>query len=157
MEVIVANNCKMVNKLSVLDLETALGDDYRKGILDSRHNVFSIGVEQGHDMYFNYLEILRECAHSSTCGRYFGILDIGFIPLFMPPSFMNYDYFANEITTALDTEGLKYYKLPASSFTKPQYTDDFPDIWVNKMDYADFIGKSAEHIRVEDILRKVGW
>ena len=157
MEVIVANNCKKVNKLSVMNLEATLGSDFKKGVLDSRHNVFSIGVVQGHEMYFNYLEILRECAHESTCGRYFGILDIGFIPLFMPPSFMNYDMFASEITNVLDMEGLKYYKLPASSFSKPQYTDDYPDIWVNKMDYAKFVGKSAEQVRVEDILRKVGW
>lgn len=154
--VIIAENCKKVSVVDVLDLEKTVGTaDYKRGLLDMRHNMFTINNTGDKEMYFNYLRTINEIAQESRFGRYNCLLDLGYIPILMVPMFIG-DRWDMQFIQALERNGIPYKKLPASSFSKDSYTADSPDIWVSKLDCADIVGKPAHLIRSIDVINRIG-
>jgi hypothetical protein len=133
----VTNNFK-----EALEVSTIKGSDF-----DARHFIFSINSTKDMAQYINYIEWCNKIASAS---KYAGLLEIGFIPLIMPPSFFG-DMIHVEVLPKLEGK-LKYYPMKARSFLGNYYQSDYPDIWVHRFDAAKFVSKKPQHIRVKDLL-----
>ena len=152
--VIVAENCTKVSVVTVADLKETMGSDFERGLLDSRNNIFTLNNTFDKVMYFNYLKTINELAQESRRGKYSCLLDLGYIPILMSPDFMK-DSWEQQFTRALEAHKLPYKKLPASSFARDDYTSNFPDIWISKMDGAKLLNTEPSKIRSIDIINAI--
>lgn len=152
--VIIAENCKKVNQLSGGELVEFL-KKHPQGLMDDRHDIFSLNNTMDKTMYLNYLQTIKEIAQSSKHGRFTCLLDLGYMPVLMPPFYISTWY--PSIVAALEAHGVPYTRLPASSFAKDMFSHNTPDIWVSKLDCVDLLKKPAQNIRVNDLLDAIHW
>jgi hypothetical protein len=139
MSLLVTNNFKEI-------IEDAV--DFKGADFDVRHNMFSLNSSRDIIQYLNYLGMVKEIAATS---KYAGILELGFMPLIMPPSF-----FGDALHRAiLPNLKIDYYTLRARSLAGNNYVSDFPDIWVHKLDAAKLVSKAPYAITVKDVLEVV--
>lgn len=153
-KIIIAENCKKVSECDTSSLSSAISGDVSLGLLDARVNMLSMNTTSDKTMYINYLQTLKEIAQTVRCGRYTCLLDLGFMPVLMAPSFIG-GLWHNQFIEALMANNIPFKKLPASSFNSDFYTQDDPDLWVSKLDCAELLGKPPQNVRVVDLINAI--
>lgn len=123
---------------------------------DERHQIFSENNTNDTTEYLNYIDLIRDIAQKdNTTGKYRYMLDLGFIPVSMPPTWM-LDSVYSGVRAALEAKGIEYFQLPASSFSLGNYTVGAPDIWVSKITLAPICNCKPELVTVRKILGVLG-
>ena len=117
-------------------------------LLDTRHYIYSKHNTFDVAQYLNYLNILRPYVHSSN---YTGMLELGFLPVVMPPSFFE-DRLHKLVLPKLTEKGIPFYQRRPISFLGNSYTSDYPDIWVSKMDMAEILNQPPHTILTKTVL-----
>lgn len=138
-------------------------EEYRKSVsqkedvlYDDRHQLFS--EDNTNDMveYLNYIDTIKEIAQKNTnTGKYRYMLDLGFIPICMPPGWMILPIYMT-IRPALEARGIEYFQLPASSFSLGAYTGSQPDIWVHKLSVHELCNCKPELVTVRRLVEVLG-
>lgn len=121
-------------------------------ILDTRNYIYVRNPTYTIESYLRYLNTVKPLAMMASFQDY--MLQLGYIPIVMPPSFWG-DRLHNMILPHLPKE-LPRYPRPATSFLNFKYHSDFPDIWVSKLDAAEFLNCAPQNVRVREVLRKCG-
>lgn len=152
--IVLAENCRKIDVVSSLDLKTMLGDKMKDGYMDTRHDIFSINNTMDLQMYYNYLETIKELSQLSRFGKYKYLLDLGYLPILMTPVYMM-DKWYEDVTEGLNSRNIPFKKLSASSLTKDMYTSDYPDVWVSKLDCVGLVSKPVTAIRSKDVLEAI--
>lgn len=103
------------------------------------------------DSYIAYLELIKEYAMNSINNQ---MLQLGFIPIVMPPSFMG-EVVHLAILPYLPKD-LPTYPREAIGFRNPRFHYVYPDIWVSKLDIAKLFGCKIENVTVREVLNRCG-
>lgn len=120
------------------------------GYFDLRHKVYSTNNQNDIDEYLNYLQICKFLALSSTDIRNNHLLQMGYMPVCMPPTFM--PWIPQFIVPKLE---IPYIERPAVSFNNFAYVGDFNDIWVHKMDCAEILHCKPTEATVKKLLEAI--
>mgnify|MGYP004617162937 CR=1 FL=1 len=124
------------------------------GVLDERNNIYSYDNKMNLETYYNYIESIKTLSQKFNFGKYKYMLKLGYIPLLMVPS--PYKSVLHEtIMPRLEASGIPYVKLQPMSFIKLSYTFIEPDIWISKMDAAEFLGCKPTDVRVKGVINNL--
>ena len=140
----------------MVDSEEVLASDK----LDARTGIFVRSPTYTIDSYIRYVDVLKRVILTPNTGlllytrNVLCLLELGFIPLVMPPSFWG-DAAHMMILKKLPKE-LPYYTRQAFSLVTYGQIADYPDIWVSKMDVARLFGVRPESVTVKGVLEYVG-
>lgn len=121
-------------------------------ILDTRNYIYARDPTLSLQAYLGYLNIIKRIAIREAVNGRDAMLRLGFIPLVMAPSFWG-DY-AHKLILPHIPRSLPYYPRPAISFRSYKYQNDYPDIWVSKLDVAKEWGCRPEEVTVKGVLEK---
>jgi len=120
-----------------------------EGLTDTRMNIVSIDNKLDAKEYINYFETMSVNVNYSLpmqsylSGKFVALLDSGFVPYYMPPSF-----FPPEIRkffiAAIVKSGVQFYEYAAMAPDGREIYTDARDIWVSKMEAADYLGVSIK-------------
>ena len=120
------------------------------GYLDSRLNIVSFDNTMDAVEYFNYFKLLTDSANQKLqskdymSGKFVALLDSGFVPFYIPPTF-----FPKELREffihAIYKSGVQFYEYEAMNFDGQSVYAEEKDIWVSKMQAADYmeIGRAS--------------
>lgn len=139
----------MARCVVTLDFKQILENEEVKSgdILDLRHEIWVRNPTFSLESYIAYLDIVKE--YAMVCKNDY-MLQLGFIPLIMPPSFMG-EIVHRDVLPRLPRE-LPRYPREATSFINPRYRYTYPDIWVSKLDVAKLCGCKIEDATVKEVL-----
>ena len=151
-----AKNSKLIDK-TTLDKVSELSQ-LHEGLLDDRHNIFSTNNVFSMETYYDYLHSIRIVEqdnrdHMNT-GKYRYLLDLGYMPVVMPAFYMG-NQVHQIVIPALDAHDVPYLSLPASSLTKPSYSNPNSDIWVSKLDVYEMLNCKPEDVTVRRLLEAI--
>lgn len=150
------HNCSDKELVDVSDYKEKAKSPVYDILFDDRHQLFSVDNSMDIKEYLNYLVTIKEIAQSNpTAGKYRYMLDLGFIPVSMPPVWL-IDIVYNKVRPALESKNITFYQLPASSFINGAYTGGQPDIWVSKMEVCDICGCKPELVTAKRLLEVIG-
>ena len=146
------------------DFLTALPGDFdleADAVMDTRHYVYVHNPEYTIQMYLNYLKFVYALYNKSQ-PTYKGppqpavyMLQLGYLPVVFPPSFWE-DKLHVAVVPKLRESGLPYYARPASNVLNSNYSSAYPDLWVSKLDAAEFCHCRPEETTVEEVLKRCG-
>lgn len=152
----VTDNCANRRAVDISEYSAKAKSHAYDILLDDRHQIFSENNTCDMVEYLNYIDTIREIAQEdTTSGRYRYMLDLGFIPVSMPPVWL-ISLVYSKVRPVLDAKGIEYYQLPASSFSSGSYTASQPDIWVNKMSVYEMCNCKPESVTVRRLLEVLG-
>lgn len=120
-------------------------------LYDKRLNVASFDNTLDLNQYLNYylwvvrtIQASTEEFHTVSINRVFGLLDAGFVPFYMPPTFIDskvmYDVFLNHAKKT----GFRYHEETQYNFDGKNLETGRTDIWISKMDICDAQGISYD-------------
>lgn len=123
-------------------------------ILDSRHCIYARNCDYSLASYLGYLDISKKFAFRAGTRDSDYMLNLGFIPLVMPPSFWGDR--AHDMILPKVQGILPCYPRPAMSFLHPHYRADLWDFWVSKMDAAELCQCNPDQVTTKEVLRRCG-
>lgn len=125
-----------------------------RGMLDDRHNIFSVDNDMDVEGYYNYIFEINKLAQKYGKSKYQYMLELGYMPVIMPP--FPYGTILHErFLPRLEHFKVPYEALQASSFTKVQYSNVQPDIWVSKMEAAKLLKMKPTDVTVKTFLEEI--
>lgn len=128
------------------DAEPQLGDKIdERNLIAVREPSYTI------DSYLAYLDLIKGYAMNSMNNQ---MLQLGFIPIVMPPSFMG--EVVHQAILPYMPKDLPTYPREAIGFRNPRFHYVYPDIWVSKLDVAKILGCKIEDVTVREVIRLVG-
>lgn len=120
---------------------------------DERNGVYVRNASFNVEAYLGYLEYLRIYVAKGYASRYDEMLRLGYVPVIMPPSFWEKE--VRQLMQKLP-EDLQFVTTSSISFTGRYYKSDFRDVWVSKLDAAEYWGWKPEEVTVRRILEQCG-
>lgn len=123
-------------------------------VLDTRNYLYARNPTYTLESYLGYLMSIKALAMSPPVKGVDYMLELGFIPLIMPPSFWGDR--AHTMILPHIPKSLPYFPRPAISFLNFRYHSDYPDIWVSKLDAAELCGCKPELVTVKEVLKRCG-
>lgn len=159
---IVSTDCQV--RIHEGKVVTMKGDDLRKFNedtfeLDNRMHLVSFETTRTPKTYLNYFEFFsrisdRESSRPEIQGRYMSMLDMGYIPIIAPPSFMS-----EEITSMflplLQRSGIDIREQRPMRIDGRGFDAKCNDIWGSRMDMAEFLGCSLTDVKPITFLLEV--
>lgn len=134
---------------------------------DSRLNAISVMTEMDYTTYVNYYKtfIYLLNSHSSNMNiksLYTSHLDMGLVPIYVPPTFMNA---ANTpilktlkeaiMSYEKDGEKLRYIELEPIRFDNTLASSIKTDIWISRMQMAKFLGVTPDMLVMDVVLEEI--
>lgn len=130
-------------------------------VFERRHFIYVRDPEYTIEMYLNYLKFVY-ALYNQYQPHYKGtpqsavyMLQLGFLPVVYPPSFWE-DKLHIMVIPKLRESGLPYYARQASAVLVSNYVSSYPDLWVSKLDAAEFCGCAPKDVTVKAVLSKCG-
>lgn len=109
--------------------------------------------ETNWNWYFNYLTSMNALASKNRDAHCNYILDLGYVPVIYLPSCCTDKN--TELMNALRESQLPYITMAATSFVTKFCNIDATDVWVNKLDAAEYLNCAPEDVRSVDIVRRM--
>ena len=148
----VTQNCANRESVNFAEYQIKAKSPQYDVVYDDRHLLFSENNTFDIAQYLNYIDTIKEIAQKEpNTGKYRYMLDLGFIPVSMPPIWL-VDTIYPKVRMALEREGIEYFQLPASSFIQGTYTGGTPDIWVSKLSVNKMCNCKPELVTVRKVL-----
>lgn len=162
---LVTENCIMVTRDGHPLLQIGRELQGREGgYLDNRLNIVSFNNTMDAREYMNYFKMLADSANAKLAsadfmsGRFVALLDSGFIPYYMPPTFFHNelrDWFLAPLIKA----GIQYEEHPVMNFdgqlVSVSNQVQFKDVWVSKLDACDFLGIKLKDFSTLNFIKEV--
>lgn len=120
------------------------------GYFDLRHKVFSVNNSNSIVAYLNYIQLCKSIVRNNKDVKNNHLLKLGYIPVCMPPTFM--PWITQFIVPKLP---IPYIERPACSFNNFTYVGDVNDIWIHKLDCAEYFNCKPEEITVRKVLKEI--
>lgn len=148
-----ANNNKLIDKIDVDKVYEMI--QFNEGLVDDRHDIFCTNIEVTVDSYLEYLKSVRIIEQESKVkGKYYYLLELGYMPVVMPPFYYK-ESMHEIIIPKLKENNIPMLTLPASSLTKPVYSNPTQDVWVSKMDVYQMLKCKPEEVTVKKLLEAI--
>lgn len=146
-------NFKNVNAETDAEVEDLLKrcrDNGRKYFYDKRNGIYCIEPTFDAICYVNYLDYLN--AHYNEWVSY-GYFDLGLIPLFMGPSFMQ-EALMNEIGMIISAWNVPIKPMRACSFLGRSYFGP-NDSWIKRTDFEKATGVPADQACMSTFIKSI--
>lgn len=133
--------------------------DYK---IDNRIRMASYKTTMDIVTYFNYyqsvLDILISESYNysaTSVGRLMGLLDGGFVPIYMPPSFFDNDEFEKIFISKLEERGLTVYMESQYDIYGKSLHNGKRDVWASRMEICDKEGIRYDDFNILKFLQEV--
>lgn len=130
------------------DLLRRCRENGRPYVFDRRNGIYCIEPTLDAKCYLNYLDYLNA---NYKDWRSFGYFDLGMIPLFIAPSFMQ-ESLMNELEVIVSAWKIPIYTMRACSFLGTSYFG-VKDSWVMRSDFEAATGVPADKASMSMFLR----
>lgn len=112
--------------------------------------------------YFNYYAYIIQVLvnesyeyHETSVGRIMGLLDAGFVPVFMPPTFFDRKDIEDAIASKLTESGYTLYYEQQSTIKGRLLHNGQRDIWISRMEACDKLGIRYDKFNIIEFIQGV--
>jgi len=162
---LVTENCAMVMRGGNPLVQTGKELQYREGgALDNRMNIVSFNNTMDAREYIQYFKMISDSANVKLAtvefmtGRFVALLDSGFVPYYMPPTFFH-DELRDFFMMPLLETGIQFEEHPVMNFegqlVSVSNQVQFKDIWVSKLDACDMMGVKLKDFNTLNFIKEV--
>lgn len=120
-------------------------------LTDTRNGISTTNLIPGIQCYINYIELLLSFRDKWVSTGY---LDLGMIPIIVGPSFMH-EVLVNTILPVIQSNNLKIYALPATSFILYDTMKGTTDYWAFRSDVAKFLDCPEDRVTTRQVISKL--
>lgn len=161
-EYVVANNCKLLVdngkpvKLTINDAKKVFGEDVK---LDNRLFILSVNNTYDREEYLNYLNFIRTASNrsnisASVVNNFTTMLDLGYVPIWMPPTFFNEG--PDKVINALSSKGLTdYVREKPLRLTGTQVNSKPTDVWLSRLSVGKIFNGKMTGIPITSLYEEV--
>lgn len=128
--------------------------------VDQRMSIVSYGSTRDLTEYFKYFYIVSVSAAKKLAveefmkGNFVAMLDNGFVPFYMPPTYMPAEM-GEQFKTLIKTTGIKFIEEKAMRFDGLTVDSQANDIWISRPEAADFLSKSLGEFNTLEFIKEV--
>lgn len=128
-------------------------------LVDTRLRLVSFDTKKNLDTYFKYYSLFSrlsdiESSRPENIGRYVAYLDMGYVPVIAPPSFMSEEV-VSLLKPLLERSGVELKEFKAMRLSGTEYPTTKPDIWASRMSIAEYLGCDIGQVKPLNFIKEV--
>lgn len=141
-------------------ISMATKEEVKKSEIDTRLYIASLENTKDIVEYLNYYKLLSTfsdrwvLSNSSVNSRYITLLELGFVPLYIPPTFLFDKNIEFRWLLKIKELEIRFMQHKPIRFDGSYVDSDFEDIWVSKLDIARIMNVPVEKVRVIDFIKE---
>ena len=111
-------------------------------------------------VYSNYIRLLvaninSQCCYAGARGSFVAYLTAGYIPIWMPPTFMKADQYKDVVIQKLKEKNIRYRQEMPLRLNGSRVNSQLSDVWMSRIDIANILGKRVDKIVYIDAFKEV--
>lgn len=151
-----SKNVGKVKTLTGRDVTKEIGTAFE---LDKRFNLISVDSTGDLDEYIRYYcfflqQVEALLSMESPSGNFVNQLDLGFVPVFVPPTYL-YSTLSQPFREAIEQTKIKIYEKPSMRLDGSGINSESRDIWCSRLELAKLFGKHPCSFKMGDYLEMI--
>lgn len=128
-------------------------------MVDDRMYIYSIGNTMDTEEYCNYYETFitkanKEVSVASAKGKFVTNLDLGYIPVYIPPTFFPLEA-TEEFIERLEEKKIAYKRMYPLRIRGDRAGSELTDVWCTRKEIARVLNTTIDNINVLEFLKVV--
>lgn len=111
-------------------------------------------------IYSNYIRLLvanmnNQCSYAGAKGSFVAYLTAGYIPIWMPPTFMDSGLLKDVVISKLESKNIRYRQEMPLRLNGSRVNSQLSDVWMSRIDIAKILGKRVDRVIYLDAFKEV--